>query len=183
MRVLALILWLPLFGSAFLTVSPPRNRVLSKQIIWAANDDSQSMEMYVTLPGSMAITAQLKVDPILSVPSELVEVRYKLPFGLDVAPMKNLAVCTKDGSGGERVNDVLRFTSYWSIGLPAGNGLVTTAASFAGGVSWQCSLFDVMKAKSWEQVVQALTTNTKERTDEVVLIFERALEGVAPELV
>lgn len=59
---------------------------------------------------------------------------------------------------------------------------MTTAAAFSGGLSWQCSMFDVMKAKQWEQVVQALTSNTASRTDEVVLIFERPLEGTAPEL-
>jgi len=31
-----------------------------------------------------------------------------------------------------------------------------------------------MKAKRWEEVVEKLVSNTKERTDEVVLIFERS---------
>lgn len=39
----------------------------------------------------------------------------------------------------------------------------------------QVSLFDVMKAKSWDAVVEALLSNTQQRTDEVVLIFERPL--------
>lgn len=38
-------------------------------------------------------------------------------------------------------------------------------------------MFDVLAAKDWRQVVEALLTNTQERTDEVVLIFERPLEG------
>ena len=38
-------------------------------------------------------------------------------------------------------------------------------------------MFDVLQAKSWEQVVEALVSNTEDKTDEVVLIFERALEG------
>jgi hypothetical protein len=111
----------------------------------------------------------------LDEPSEIVEVRYKIPFGLNVEPKNNLALCTKDGEGGEKVGDVLRFTSAWSMGLPRGDGLVTTAASFAGGLQWQCSMFDVMKSKSWQQVVEALTSNVESRTDEVVLIFERPL--------
>ena len=37
-------------------------------------------------------------------------------------------------------------------------------------------MFDVMKASRWEQVVEALTSNVESKTDEVVLIFERALE-------
>lgn len=39
----------------------------------------------------------MKFPPILDVPSEIVEVRYAVPFGLDVAPKEGLAVCTKDG--------------------------------------------------------------------------------------
>mmetsp|Transcript_8824 Transcript_8824/g.15981 ORF Transcript_8824/g.15981 Transcript_8824/m.15981 type:complete len:183 (+) Transcript_8824:125-673(+) len=126
-------------------------------------------------PTGSDIQAKLKFEPVLDEPSEIVEVRYKIPFGLNVEPKNNLALCTKDGEGGEKVGDVLRFTSAWSMGLPRGDGLVTTAASFAGGLQWQCSMFDVMKSKSWQQVVEALTSNVESRTDEVVLLFERPL--------
>jgi len=37
-------------------------------------------------------------------------------------------------------------------------------------------MFDVLQAKSWEQVVEALVSNTQDKTDEVLLIFERPLE-------
>ena len=127
-------------------------------------------------PTNSGLVAQMKIDPVLPGNSEIVEVRYKLPFGLDVAPKNNLAVCTKDGAGGEKVGDVLRYTSQWKMGLPMGDGLVSTAASFAGGVSWQCSMFDVTKASQWEAVVEALTSNVPSRTDEVLLIFERPLD-------
>ena len=68
-----------------------------------------------------------------------------------------------------------RYTTEWKIGLPQGDGLVSTAASFAGGVSWQMGLFDVAKAESWDEVVNALVSNTEQRTDTVTLIFERPL--------
>ena len=132
-------------------------------------------EFMVDMPPTTSdLKAQMGIDPILP-ESKIVEVRYKLPFGLDVAPKNGMVVCNKDGTGGEKVGDVLRFTSYWSMGLPRGDGVITTAASFAGGVSWQCNLFDVMKASAWEEVVEALTSNVDSRTDEVVLIFERPL--------
>jgi hypothetical protein len=115
-------------------------------------------------PAGSGMQADMKIPKMLSVPSEIVEVRYKVPFGLDVAPKKNFAVCTKDGAGGEKVGDILRYTSMWSIGLPRGDGILSTAASFSGGVSWQCSLFNVMKANSWEEVVEALTSNVEVRT-------------------
>ncbi|MGK3734727.1 MAG: hypothetical protein ACI90V_001566 [Bacillariaceae sp.] len=47
------------------------------------------------------------------------------------------------------------------MGLPQGDGVVSTVASFSGGISWQCSMFDVMKAKDWSRVVEALTSNVE----------------------
>merc|ERR1712071_387699 len=126
------------------------------------------------LPGE-GLSAQMKFPRVFDGPSELIEVRYKLPFGLDVAPKDQLCKCTKDGKGGEKVGDVLRFCSQWTMGLPRGNGAITTAASFSGAISWQVSMFDVMRAGSWEDVVTALTSNTADRTNEVVLLFERPL--------
>ena len=113
----------------------------------------------------------MKISPILSVPSEIVEVRYKVPFGLNVEPRKGLAVCTQDGEGGEKKGDVLRYTSQWTLGLPAGDGLATTAAAFSGGLSWQCTMFNVMKAKEWGHVVQALVSNEQVNFDNLVQKF------------
>jgi hypothetical protein len=120
------------------------------------------------------------LDPILSVPSELIVVRYRVPFGLNVEPKRQFALVTAAGPGGEQPGDVLRYTSQWTLGLPKGDGLGTTFASFAGGLSWQCSMFNVMSAVKWEQVLEVLLSNTAQRTDEVVLIFERPLNGVIP---
>jgi len=147
----------------------------------------QKFELKVAMPPSdSGLTAEMRLRSILPEPSEIVEVRYRLPFGLNVEPQDGLAVCTKDGKavGGERAGDVLRFCSQWTLGLPQGDGLVTTAASFAGGLSWQCSLFDAARARTWPDVVKALTSNEPRRTDEVVLLFERRLaqeEGAAAE--
>jgi len=145
-------------------------------LVKMSDEAEDPFDMMISIPPtSSGLIAELKLKPILEVPSTMVEVRYKLPFGLDVAPKEGLAVCTKDGAGGEKIGDVLRFTSQWTMGLPRGNGLVSTAASFSGAIGWQCSLFDVTKASSWEEVVQALTSNVDSRTDEVVLLFERPI--------
>lgn len=134
-------------------------------------------EIQVNMPPSNSgVQARIKIPPVFKdQPSEIVLVRYKLPFGLNVEPQKGLAVCTKDGAGGEKVGDVLRYTSQWIMGVPRGDGVITTVASFAGGIGWQCNLFDVLKAAAWEEVVEALTSNVPTRTDEIVLIFERPL--------
>lgn len=147
---------LPMTANGFVLL--PRTSTPTSKV--ALNDASTMVELMIAMPPSgSGLQANMRIQPILSVPSEIVEVRYKLPFGLDVAPKKQLCVCTKDGPGGEKVGDVLRYTSQWTLGLPQGDGLISTAASFSGGVSWQCSMFNVMKASSWEQVVQALTSN------------------------
>lgn len=144
---------------------------------------SDSMfEVTVAMPSkgsSAGLQANLKIAPVLDVPSEIVEVRYQVPFGLNVEPQKGLAVCTKQGAGGEKVGDILRYSSQWTLGLPQGDGIATQAAAFAGGLSWQCTMFNVLKAGSWEEVVEALVSNEQSRTDEVVLLFERPVEATA----
>mmetsp|Transcript_53357 Transcript_53357/g.62318 ORF Transcript_53357/g.62318 Transcript_53357/m.62318 type:complete len:185 (-) Transcript_53357:468-1022(-) len=138
---------------------------------------SENLEIEIVVPpANKRLSAQIKCVPLLEVPSKLVEVRYKLPFGLDVSPIDQKAVVTKAGPGGEQAGDIFRYTSQWTMGLPRGDGILTTAASFSGSVAWQCSLFDVMRAQRWEDVVDALTSNIESRTDEVVLIFERPIE-------
>ena len=72
--------------------------------------ESKNSEFEIELnmpPTNSGVQARLKFNSVLSVPSEIVEVRYRLPFGLDVAPLKNLAVCTKDGQGGGTLQQII----------------------------------------------------------------------------
>jgi hypothetical protein len=172
-----------------LTLTLPRQRKLSLPASTGSSSSSSSstittknvvdntFEMQIKLPGREGLTAQMKFKSIYpnDTPSQIIQVRYAIPFGLDVSPINNLATCTKDGVGGERVGDVLRYTSQWTLGLPRGDGVITTAMSFSGGISWQVSMFDIMKASKWESVVEALVSNEASRTNEVVLLFERPI--------
>jgi hypothetical protein len=100
-------------------------------------------------------TAEVRLPPILE-KSELVVVRYDLPFGLDAAPDKKMGqvVVTKDGANGEKVGDILRQTTYWRGKEPG--------------------IFDVSKnADNFDLVIQALITNDLSVADEIVLVFER----------
>lgn len=144
--------------SAF--VANPSINVAARASSTSLADAAAPVELTIDMPPSGSnLQANLKIPPLLSVPSEIIQVRYKLPFGLDVEPKNNLAVVTKDGPGGEKVGDVLRYTSQWAIGLPQGGGIMASAMAFSGGASWQCSLFNVVKAESWDQVVEALVSN------------------------
>lgn len=99
------------------------------------------------------------MPPVLE-QSEVVIVRYELPFGLNAEPNndKTQVVVTQDGKadGGERVGDILRQTTYWRGKTPG--------------------LFDVSKnADNFDLVIQALVTNDLSVADEIVLVFERPL--------
>lgn len=104
----------------------------------------------------------MNFPPLLATDSELVMVTYKLPFGLSAEPRGRVVVVTKDGEGGEKVGDILRFTLEWQGAQPA--------------------MFDVSKCmerqlqNSFDQVVTALTSNDGTYAEEIVLIFERPLE-------
>lgn len=99
-------------------------------------------------------TAEVALPPLLD-RSEVVVVRYDLPFGLSAEPQGGQVIVTKDGKeGGEKVGDILRQTTYWRGKTPG--------------------LFDVSKnADDFDLVVQALVTNDLAVADEIVLVFER----------
>lgn len=102
-------------------------------------------------------TAEVRLPPLLE-KSEVIVVRYDLPFGLNAAPdeASGQVVVTEDGSGGEKVGDILRQTTYWRGNQPG--------------------IFDVSKnAANFDLVVQALVTNDLSVADEIVLVFERPI--------
>ncbi|GMH48554.1 hypothetical protein TrVE_jg5749 [Triparma verrucosa] len=107
-------------------------------------------------------TAEVNLPPLLD-SSEVIIVRYDLPFGLSAEPspeQNGEIVVTKDGQPGkEIVGDILRQTTYW------------------GGIGGkEVGIFDVSKNKgNFDKVVQALVTNDLAVSDEIVLVFERPL--------
>jgi hypothetical protein len=99
---------------------------------------------------------------------------YDVPFSLNIErPPKGFPapIVSKDGKGGEIVGDVLRATTCWSQGFEAA-GVTSDIQMFAGNVKWRKSIFDTTSAP-WEEVVNALKSNTAERSKTVTLIFER----------
>ena len=105
-------------------------------------------------------TAEVKLPPLLD-NSEIVVVRYFLPFGLDAAPdtVTGEVVVTKDGKGGEKVGDILRQTTYWRG--PSSPAILDVSKK--------------MKTSGFDTVVQALISNDLSVTDEIVLVLERPL--------
>merc|ERR1711920_140747 len=160
--------------SAPLGVRPMRPTTTCRTAVPVRLATSNAKFWDLSLDLGKAGTANLRMKATMP-NSEPVIVRYTIPFGLNVEEQRGRAVCTKDGEGGEKMGDVLRYTTAWSMGLPRGDGLISTAASFGGAIGWQISLFDVTSAQSWDSVVEALVSNTPERTDSVTLVFERPL--------
>jgi len=101
--------------------------------------------------------ADCKLAPILA-SSELVIVRYDIPFGLDAAPdaASGQILVTKDAQSPqiEKTGDILRQATYWQGKRPM--------------------IIDVSKnAAEWDLIVKALMTNTKQVTEDIVMVFER----------
>ena len=141
------------------------------------NQVGKVVDLEVPMDGDNIMPIPISLRPIFA-NSEFLVVTYDVPFGLNVdKPPKNFPapIVTKDGKGGEKVGDVLRATSCWSQGFNAA-GATSDIAAFAGNVKWRRSVFDTTGAP-WEQVVQALTSNTNERCSQVSLVFEREIEG------
>lgn len=150
-------------SAGFAPAASPFSRATTMNMGETARDDFE-FSFEVPKKGIADIgEAQVKLPPLLD-NSELVVVRYDLPFGLTAAPEENSVaggstqvVVTKDGKeGGEKVGDILRQTTYWRGNTPG--------------------IFDVSKnADNFDLVVQALVTNDLSVAEEIVLIFERPL--------
>lgn len=110
--------------------------------------------------------------------SKFFTVIYDIPFGLNVdKPPKNFPcpIVTKDSKNedGEKEGDILRATTCWSQGFSAA-GATSDIAMFAGNIKWRKSLFDTTGAP-WQETLNALMSNTNERSETVTLVFEREL--------
>lgn len=68
-------------------------------------------------------------------------------------------------------------STCWTQGFASSGagGAANDILSFAGVVEWKRSVFDCTGAP-WTQVVEALTSNTAERSQTVTLIYERPLD-------
>ena len=91
-------------------------------------------------------TVNMNFKPILT-ESELVMVTYELPFGLAAEPRGRVVAVTKDGEGGEKEGDILRFTLEWQGGE-------AQPAMFD-----VCSCMERRLDSSFDEVVKALTSN------------------------
>lgn len=114
--------------------------------------------------------------------STFIVVTFSIPFDLSLEkPPKGFPapIVTKDNPQGEETRelqgDVLRATTSWSQSYLTGpGGWASDIINVAGNVKWKRAIFDTLSAP-WEEVIRALQSNV-ERSDEVTMVFERALE-------
>jgi hypothetical protein len=102
--------------------------------------------------------------PSLFSRSCLITVRLPVPFELHAASHQGVLRVTVDGSG-MREGDVLRCCTTYRSRMSTNLGLLPTP-------KWDQCLF-LCDGQPHERVVEALVTNTAERTDHVLLILER----------
>lgn len=122
-----------------------------------------------------------KLKPLFK-KSKFLVVTYPIPFDLNLErPPKGFPapVVSKDNAERdeqkELEGDVLRGATAWSQSYLTGNGGWTSdIVNVAGNIRWKRAVFDTTGAP-WEQVVKALQSNA-ERSEEVTLIFERAID-------
>jgi len=144
---------------------------------YAANREKFWVEFEIPKKGIAEYgTCQAKLAPLLE-SSECITLETVLPFGLSAEPQDGRVIVTKDGAGGERVGDVLRFFSAWKQG--------------AGGPIAQPDMVDVDKmmnrmlengmkvprsqAEGFDKVVGALCTNDGSYSESIVMVFERPI--------
>lgn len=165
---------------------PTSFRSYRQHVIRAVPEDSnndtppmRAAETVVSIPMGKDIKPfECALRPLF-VKSEFFTVTYSIPFGLNVEkPPKEFPapIVTKDSQqeGGEKAGDVLRATTCWSQGFSAA-GATSDIMMFAGNVKWRKSVFFTAGAP-WQETVDALLSNTAERSDEVTLVFEREIE-------
>jgi len=122
---------------------------------------SKSFRISVKLPVEEGVKEEVIIcEPVLKEKSKIIEVRYPIPYALDVEKneVTGLPTCYLAGWNGEVPDDILRYCSAWNE-------------------DGECIIHDCCES-SWEECVQALCSNLPERTDEVVLLFERSLRSV-----
>eukprot|EP01041_Mallomonas_annulata_P005295 gene5295-10588_t len=109
--------------------------------------------------------------------SEFIVITYAVPFSLNVEPKQGMAIVTKDGKNGEQVGDIMRATTCFSQGFVAA-GAATDIMAFAGNVKWRKGIFETSGAP-WSQILDALLSNTPDKTTDVTIVFERETAPLA----
>ena len=99
--------------------------------------------------------------------SELLTVRLPLPFQLAVRPFRGTMSVFHDGSG-LRAGDVLRCCT--TIQRPS---LLDSLMSKP-----VCKRFFLADGQTPEHVVEALTANSQQFTDDILVVVERPLDGI-----
>lgn len=109
---------------------------------------------------------QHELQPLFT-SSELVTVRYPLPLELAAEPAQGVMRVYEDGNG-LLVGDVLRACSTFKVQMDSSFGL------FPMGTKPTKCLY-IADGQPPEKVIDALTANTEDKADEILMIFERPL--------
>eukprot|EP01038_Epipyxis_sp_PR26KG_P004141 gene4141-5895_t len=156
---------------------PAKRRQIIEAIKPKTSDVYESISVFIEL-GDGYKNIECKFRPLFQ-KSEFYTVNYAVPFNLNIdKPPKGFPapIVSKDGEFGEKEGDVLRATTCWSQGFNAA-GVTSDIAMFAGNIKWRKSVFETAGAP-WQQVVDALLSNTEERSKVVTLVYEREIPNL-----
>lgn len=164
-----------------ITTAIGRGNLNSKLFLSSTKGSSEAETICISL-GEGYNDIMLRLQPIYE-NSKFIQVTHTVPFNLNIErPVKGkgnlpFPIVTKEGvllDQGELPGDVLRATTAWSQGFNAA-GATSDISMFAGNIRWRKSVFDTTGAP-WDAIVDALLSNTAERSKTVTLVFERPLD-------
>lgn len=137
--------------------------ISSRARVAMRDDLRRAFNLEVNLGKGVGVMRQ-QLEPLFSA-SDLVTVRYPVPFELDLEPSQGVMQITKSGSG-VLVGDVLRACSSFQMQMDNTFGLFPL-----GTKPTQC-LF-LADGQPAQKVIEALVANTDDKASDVILVFER----------
>ena len=120
-------------------------------------------------------TCQAKLAPLLEA-SECVTIELKLPLGLNAEPEDGRVVVKKDGPGGEKAGDVLRFFSAWKDTFGSAQPEMVDVDKIMVRTMANGEKVSLGK-EAFDKVVGKLVTNDGRNADTMSMVFERPSEA------
>ena len=117
-------------------------------------------------------TCQAKLAPLLEA-SDCVTIELKLPLGLNAEPEDGKVVVKKDGPGGEKAGDVLRFFSAWKDTFGSAQPEMVDVDKMMTRTMANGEKVVRSQAEGFDKVVQKLVSNDGTNADSMFMVFER----------
>ena len=117
-------------------------------------------------------TCQANLAPLLE-SSDCVTIELQLPLGLNAEPEDGRVVVKKDGPGGEKAGDVLRFFSAWKDTFGSAQPEMVDVDKMMMRTMANGEKVARSQSEGFDKVVQKLVSNDGRNADSMFMVFER----------